>query len=167
MAIPSVEPKEEQVIAAAVTTLEGIVAGADYWYTPTVIRVDHYENKNLFVSTKSPIYMVRDTSESVVAPEQRVFGKEVRVLSLFILLAYYDGRSDTNAFTMAAPLPGTIRHRMMRDVAKALYGSGNLGGQVIELGVSDPTKDFEEGVGGWLLAEVPLVVVYEHEYSEP
>ena len=169
MASPSAEPVEEQVVAAVVTILDAIQSGSSYWYTPTVIRVDHYENKNLFVDSKSPIYMVRDTSESVLSAEQREFGKEARVLTLFILLAYFDNRADPSPYTTGTPLPGTIRHRMMRDVAKALYASPKLGlgAVVVDIDVGDPTKDFEEGIGGWLLAEVPLVVTYQHSYDEP
>ena len=167
MATPSLEPTEERIIAAVASTLGAIAAGSSYWYTPTVLRADQYEDKRLYRTDKSPIYIVRDTSELVQSPTSRQFGKDARILTVFVLLAYNDSRADRNPYTTDSPTRGTIRHRMIRDVTKALNANTRLGGAAIDLDVSDPTKDFEEGLQTWILAEVPVAVLYEHAYDEP
>lgn len=164
---PSQESIEERIVAAIASTLAGVVAGSSYWYTPTVVRADQYEDKRLFRVDKTPVYVVRDTSELIQAPAQRAFGKDARVLTVFLLLIYHDPRGDSNPFTLSEPSPGTIRHRMIRDVTKALYANHTLGGIAIDLDISDPTKDFEEGLDQWVLAEVPIPILYEHTYDEP
>lgn len=168
--MPSNEPTEERIIAAIASTLEAITPGVDseYWYTPRVIRADQYEDKRLFrTEIGGPIYIVRDTSELVQAPPLRQFGKDARVLTVFVLCAYYDSRADRDPYSMESPTPGTIRHRMIRDVTKALNANPKLSGTAIDLDVSDPTKDFEAGMETWILAEIPIVVLYEHPYDEP
>lgn len=162
------ESIEEQIFANVKTTLETIVAGDDYWYTPSIVtRTDQFLPELLDISYRL-IHLVRDTSELVDVPEQRHFGADARELTVFILAAYRDDRADSSAHSMKAPIRGTIRHRMIRDITKVMYVDESRGGLAVTTDVLDPTKDFEDiGTKPWILAEVPVRIIYTHSYEAP
>jgi hypothetical protein len=164
MATPA-EYFEEQILTNVKTTLEAIEAGGDYWYTPgVVVRTETWEP--LFKSPEHQImYGIRDSSESIKTPELEVFGKDVRDFQVFLLLAYRDDREES-PFDMDPPR-GRIRHRMIRDVTKKLYEDRSRGDLAIHTEVQDATKDFERIVHPWILAEVPVSILYEHSLTAP
>jgi len=162
------ESIEEQIFANVQTTLEAIVAGDNYWYTPAIVtRCDQF-TPDLLRNEYRVIYLIRDTSELVLVPASRDFGNDARELTIFILAAYRDERADQNAHTMKTPTRGTIRHRLIRDITRALYQDGTRGALAIDTEVLDPTKDFQDiGSMPWILAEVPVAILYRHGYDTP
>jgi len=171
------ESIEEQIFANIATTLGGIKANttatlpsgstAVYWYTPgEVARVDQF-TRALFDGTTRIVYAVRDTSELEVSVADREFGKDAKELTVFILAGYRDERADNDPFTARPPRRGTIRHRMLQDLETALAVDPTRGGLAIWTEPGSPTKDFEEGVNGWILAELPVAVLYTHSIGTP
>ena len=166
MATPA-ESKEELILQNIESELKEIEAGSTYWYTPKVVRADQFLRRILESTTSRVVYIIRDTSESVIVEPERSFGKNAELLTVFILLAYQDERADEDAFTMKAPTKGTIRNRMIRDVKIKLNEDGSRGSNADWTLVSTITKDFDEGIGSWILAEVAADVQYQYTYATP
>ena len=161
------ESVEESIFANVKSELEEITAGSTFWYTPGIVtRTDQFTRK-LFETPKKIVYLVRDTSEWVISAADREFGKNAKTLTIFVLAGFHDDRADDNAHTMSAPTKGTIRHRMMRDIEIKLDEDVTRGGNALWTETGDATKDFEEGVSGWILVELPINVTYTHDYSTP
>jgi hypothetical protein len=163
------ESKVEQILAAIKTSLEGIAGddGVTYWYTPgKVIRVDYTESRVQFKDGYgSPIYMVSDTGDEARTPEAAGFGETGREFAVFVLCAYQDDRGDRDAYT-ADVLSGTIRNRMIKDVAKKIELDRLLGGLVYDAEYLDVKRDFVEPEG-WILGEVYFAVTYIHDIGDP
>lgn len=159
---------EEQIFANIATTLTAIRAGSTYHYTPEVTRADQYAVAgSVVLSQHRPIAIViRDSSESVPGFGNRVFGKDSRVLPVFILLAHYDDSSDMDPWTRDQSR-ALIRHRRIRDAVIALNADRTRGGLAHNQEIVDINKDYEEGAGKWILAEIAIEVEFDFDYDAP
>lgn len=155
----------EQILANVKTQLAAIREGNDYHYTPTVERVDDYTMANLDSSAGEVIYLVRDTGDERAASDPAEFGENAREFDIFVLAAYKDTRDGTNPYTASAPISGTIRNRMIRDITKKLLVDVSRGGLAILTSVFEPKRDAD--VEGWIVAEIPAVVLFHFEDGAP
>jgi len=161
------ESTEELIFQNIESELKEITAGTTYWYTPKVVRADQFSREVLEGHSSKVIYVIRDTSESAIVPPERSFGKNAKLLTAFVLLAFKDERASDDPYSMKAPVKGTIRHRMIRDVEIKLNEDGTRGGNAEWTLMDTITKDFDEGVGPWVIAEVAANVQYQHSYDAP
>lgn len=159
---------EEQIFDNIETALKTINRGTTYHYTPEVTRADQYfVAGQLVLKPEKPIAIViRDSSESVPAPDNRQFGKDNRVLPVFILIAHLDEAADKDPWTRTLSR-GKIRHRRIRDVMIALDADRTRGTLAHNQEIVDINKDFEEGAGQWILAEIAVEVEFEFEGNAP
>jgi len=154
-----------QIRAEIQTTLETIVADADYHVRASkVIRVDHFLREWLDKSFDR-VYMIRDTSPEIESVDESTFTRVRRDYTVFIMLCA-QAPGDFDPFNPSGPHPGTIRDRMIRDVEKKLYVDPKRGGLAIDTNIEEPERDFQ-GPAGWITAELPVVVWYYHTYGDP
>ncbi len=157
----------EQILANVKTQLEAIVSdrGANWWYTPdAVARVDRWDTKYLDMAKGEVIYLVRNTGDERPA-DQDHWGSRSRELDVFVLVAKRDDRADVNPYIAKAPLSGTIRNRMIRDVEKKLYTDITRGGVALSTDVREPNRD--QAAAGWVVAEIPVTVTFVHTKAAP
>jgi hypothetical protein len=108
--------------------------------------------------------MVSDTGYDRPSKEAAEFGETGRDFEVFVLCAYqYEGERDPY---VATTLPGTIRNRMLKDVAKKIELDSTLGGLAYDTEYLDVKRDFKEPVG-WILGEVAFGVTYQHDIGDP
>ena len=172
MANPT-ELAEERIIDNVHTSLrDNISDPSTYFYPgPYVVRADQYAvgGQSILRPSDRLTYVVRDTFDSASADDLRQFGKDARRMPIFILAAYRDeGAPDPHARQLAsAPTRGRIRNRMIHDVITALNQDQSRGGLVFEQTLLDINRDFEEGAGALVLAEITIEVAYEFDYKTP
>lgn len=158
------ESIEEQIFANVKTALEAIEEGTTYHYDVDVVRADQYVNA--LKPTKPQVLIIRDSSESLPAGAQRQFGKDSRTLPVFILIAHYDTESELDPW-LRDTNRGTIRHRRIRDVIVALDVDRSRGALAHSQEIADINKDFDEGAGAWILAELAVEIGFESELDTP
>lgn len=157
------EHKEEQILASVEAMLSDIQAGDTYWYTPAkVTRADQFLTQTFLREQWQIIYGIRDTSESIKLDALGKFEGEVFEFVVTILLCYRKNSATEDPHEVtSSKLNGTIRNRMIQDVRTAALVDKSRGGLAITTFVDAATKDFEEGVTGWILAESALRIWYE------
>ena len=162
------ESIHEQIAAALVTSLEGIVGdgGTTYWYTPsTVKRVTFFpEEQNLDLSY-DVIYLLRPGDEDIVEEEtsQGCRGQA----EFFLVVAYRHQVATENPFLEEAPTRWTIANRLVRDAVKCLLTDVTLGGLVINILTTSLSVDRDRYLPSWVIAELRFVVEYPFVGSAP
>ena len=157
------ESTAQQIRANIVTALASITKTGNYHGpTPTVLQVPVFDSRRFLLPAHASqrVFWVRDTSPEVSNPGLSSFGKIARDMTVFVmLLERLDKEWDPYQSTGVSP--GTTRDRMIQDALMKLYEDNYRSTLALNTQVLDPERDFEEP-RGWVVAELPVVVTYEH-----
>lgn len=153
----------EQILAKFETDLDAIVGdnGTTYWYTPDkVVRVPKWAREWLKPEYNT-IYLIRDTVDTRLLPGDE-FGSESEDIYAYVMVAQQDKRSQQDPFK-ASTKAGTIRERMIQDVANKMTSTPTLGG-LAEFGINyvGALREIEVEGGGWIAAELAFELRYTH-----
>lgn len=157
------ESTAQQIRANIVTTLEGISkTGTFHGPTPTVVQVDEFNSRKYLVPANASqrVFWVRDTSPEVEDEDKSTMGFVARDLTVFVMLL--ERRDEEwDPYESTGTSPGTIRDRMIQDAITKLYVDKTRGALALDTEILEPERDFEEPPG-WIVAELPVVVLYHH-----
>ncbi len=158
----------EQILAGFKTSLEAIEAdgGTTYWNTfDKVSRCDVF-HRDLLVPHYDTIALVRDTGDDRPNDADSAFGEESRELDVWIQVHTQDKRGERDAHR-ASTLAGTIRNRLIRDVATKIMSDLKRGGLAIHTARDAELRDLFIEQGGWIGAELLYTVTYYHDLGSP
>lgn len=158
------EPLCEQIVAALVDRLEGIVGdgGATFWYTPT-----HVQRSPAWGEHCLPLRPADDTTVYTLSPDD----EDMEELTLTSTRAFMGidltiarpYRNGDNPFEPAEPDRWKVQNRMRDDARKRLRGElkvGNLA-LLIQIPLVDLSAE-ETFVDGWAVVMMRLVVQYSY-----
>ena len=158
----------ERILAGFKTSLEAIEAdgGTTYWNTfDKVSRCDVF-HRDLLVPHYDTIALIRDTGDDRPNDADSAFGEESRELDVWIQVHTQDKRSERDAHR-ASTLAGTIRNRLIQDVATKIMSDFKRGGLALGTDRGPELRDLFIEQGGWIGAELLYTVTYYHDLGSP
>jgi hypothetical protein len=157
----------ERILAGFKTDLEAIEAdgGTTYWNTfDKVARCDVFD-RNLLVPQADTFALIRDTGDDRPNDADSAFGEESRELDVWIQVHTRDTRSEKDAHR-ASTLAGTLRNRLIQDVATKIMSDLKRGGLAIATDHDAELRDLA-APDGWIGAELLYTVAYYHDLGSP
>ncbi len=157
----------EQILAGFKTSLEAIEAddGTTYWNTfDKVSRCDVF-HRDLLVPQYDIIALIRDTGDDRPNDADSAFGEESRELDVWIQVHTQDKRGERDAHR-ASTLAGTLRNRLIQDVATKIMSDLKRGGLAIHTARDAELRELA-GPDGWIGAELLFTVTYYHDLGSP
>ena len=157
----------EQILAGFKTSLEAIEAddGTTAWNTfDKVSRCDVF-SRDFLVPQYETIALIRDTGDDR-ADFEAAFGEETRELDVWIQVHIRDTRNEKDPHR-ASKLSGTLRNRLIQDVATKIMSDPRRGDLAVTTERGDELRDLYIEGGGWIGALMLFTVSYYHDRGSP
>lgn len=157
----------EQILAGFKTSLEAIEAdgGTTYWNTfDKVSRCDVFD-RDLLVPQYDTVALIGDTGDDRPNDADSAFGEESRELDVWIQVHTRDTRDEKDPHR-ASTLAGTIRNRLIQDVATKIMADPRRSDLALNTDRGPELRDFNSP-DGWISAELLYTVTYYHDSGAP
>lgn len=161
------ESRHEQIVAALVTSLEGIVgdSGATYWFTPgKVVRAPEFSSTTLR-SDYSTIYVLSADDEQ---DDEIAYGHIGARMKVDLVVANRFDPTNEDPFNPSLPQRWTVQNRLVQDAKKRLRSDKTLGGlaQHIHVPLTERAAD-DTYLADWAVAFLRVLIDYSYEDATP
>lgn len=164
------ESVHEQIAQGLKTRLAGIVAGADYWYTPDAVLLAPYFSDTYLKNGKPVTYVL---SPDIEEDSPLTFSNMQSVMSLDLTVAKLLSRAGLDdPWTTTDGSRWQLQNRLIRDAKKRLRGDLTVvvSGTALALQVLVPVTERsveQTWLPAWAVAYMRLEVLYQYADGTP